>query len=843
MKKGLIKTGVLLMVFCVSLVVFSTIANQKNMDLTMHLEEATLPVVYAYHQNEKINQLFGYTEEMEAQYMRDTITPLEENLLLPIEIDTYGAEVSSISYEVRSMDTERLIEQTQVQDVKESGKMLKAELPIQNLLKDNQEYILILTLTCKERPIHYYTRIVRDTNSNVKESIDFVKDFHEQTLHYDENTSKLATYLEPDSSEENNSLSHVTIHSSLSQVTWGEFKGTPLGGIRVSIKEINRSCNVILLNYVMSSVNDAGEQEYYNVEEYYRVRYTTDRVYLLNFERTMSQIFRGENSAFHGNSLMLGIRDKDVEYTYNEDGNVICFVQDGSLWCYDQTSNKLTQIFTFRSLEGMDERENNDQHGIRIIRIDADDNVDFVVYGYMNRGNHEGEVGTAVYHYDVGTNTIEEKLFLPSRQSYQVMKESFGELMYESADQYFYFMQEGGIYAVNLKEKKEKILIDGLPEGMYSISVSNRYVAWATEKKNKNGNKIVLYDLERQQEYTIDEGKENYLKPLGFMDTDFIYGIAAKKDITYDGNGNQTFPMYAVKIIDTIGKEHKVLKDYEKPGFYVSNLTITGNSINLSRLQYNGTAFVEAPEDTIKSNEENETVSDPQISTLNAGAKQLQVQLVLKNEVKEQAPKFLTSNDVIVENDTTLEIKTKNVQSKYYTYAKGEVIGVTVSLKEAIHMANESLGVVVDDKQRYIWKRAKDPLRNPIPISVSNEENSTQSVAQALSSILNTEDLIVKTSPMIARGETPYEILKGTMKEYEVLDLKGCTLNEVLYYVNLGTPVFAMSGSDSALVVIGYDANNVTLFDAATGDTQKMGLEDATAVFSAAGNQFVAYLK
>lgn len=50
---------------------------------------------------------------------------------------------------------------------------------------------------------------------------------------------------------------------------------------------------MIVLDYVVTRVGQNGQSEYYNVEEYYRVRYTNTRMYLLNFERTMEEIFRG----------------------------------------------------------------------------------------------------------------------------------------------------------------------------------------------------------------------------------------------------------------------------------------------------------------------------------------------------------------------------------------------------------------------------------------------------------------------------------------------------------------------------------------------------------------------
>ena len=94
------------------------------------------------------------------------------------------------------------------------------------------------------------------------------------------------------------------------------------------------------------------------------------------------------------------IRDRcssDVEYKSNETGSILCFVKEGELWCYNATEKKLSQVFSFRGYEGIDSRENHKEHDIRIIKVDETGSADFVVYGYMNRGNHEGQVGVGVY--------------------------------------------------------------------------------------------------------------------------------------------------------------------------------------------------------------------------------------------------------------------------------------------------------------------------------------------------------------------------------------------------------------------------------------------------------------
>lgn len=41
----------------------------------------------------------------------------------------------------------------------------------------------------------------------------------------------------------------------------------------------------------------------------------------------------------------------------------------------------------------------------------------------MNCGEHEGQVGVSVCHYDGVTNTVEEMLFVPTTLSYEIVKE------------------------------------------------------------------------------------------------------------------------------------------------------------------------------------------------------------------------------------------------------------------------------------------------------------------------------------------------------------------------------------------------------------------------------------
>ena len=89
MQKGIIKAIVLSVIFFVSVAVFSIVTNQVNEDLTTEMADASLPVLSLYSENTEINELRGYTTEMNAAFMRDTITPIADDRILPVKINTF----------------------------------------------------------------------------------------------------------------------------------------------------------------------------------------------------------------------------------------------------------------------------------------------------------------------------------------------------------------------------------------------------------------------------------------------------------------------------------------------------------------------------------------------------------------------------------------------------------------------------------------------------------------------------------------------------------------------------------------------------------------------------------
>ena len=698
----------MLAVFIVALFTFSKLTNHETKDLTTDLAAPTLPVVYFEDNGHPLNELHGYVEEMSVISMRDTITPLPENGKLSLRIDPYDNKIKEVSFQIRSLNGDRLVQDGNVQ-VSGDKTAVTGTISVENLLEEQTEYQLILQVTAGEQTSYYYTRIMEVGKSQIDACVDFVEEFHAITMNK-ERQSELSSYMEPSSAADNTTLQKVTINNSLSQACWGDFVGTEVTTPVVSIKEMNDDYQVILLEYIMSSVGDSGNSEYYNVEEYYRVRVGAEKIYLLSFERTMEEIFRGEGDQISKDMIDLGIRSENVSYKTNETGNVICFVQQGELWSYNQIENNLTRVFSFRSQEGMDIRENYQEHDIRILRVDEGGSLDFVVYGYMNCGEHEGQVGVSVCHYDGVTNTVEEMLFVPTTLSYEIVKEQIGKLMYVSDSGVFYLTVSNQVYRIQMDSRKAEVYIDGLKSDMLVNSEDGRYIAWS-----EDGTTMHVTDLEKGESFDIHANENQLLKPLGFLGSDCIYGWGYRTDIFSTQTQTDTLALSQVLIVDTSDSAHSVLKTYETPGIYVTGIRIQDGSIYLSRVMKNGDIYVDTTEDTIM-NRDLQEKDQVHIDTVVSDVKQKEVVLKLLEETSGSTPKTLIPKLIENEEPNTLEIKNLNASSAYYVYAKGKVVLATDDMAAAVQSADANKGVVIGNNLLYVWRLGQSQTQEPLTI-------------------------------------------------------------------------------------------------------------------------------
>lgn len=840
MKKTIIRIAVCVVVFLASALIIGSIMNQGHNNMTMEMAPATLPMITMESGGVACNELHGNTVEMDVAYQKDCITLLGEGRQANFTVDTFGREITGISTEVRSIDGSRLIENSEVTGWKANGKSFSVSLTLKDLIDTNTQYSLTLILELEgEQKVYYYTTILWNDDVHILEILEFATDFHGKL--YDKEVAKeLTKYLEPNSKLTDNGTFHkVNIHSSFQQITWGSLEPVQEDAASIRLTQISGNVASLLMDFVVST-GEGKNKIYYNVEEYYRVRYTSERMYLLDYERTMTQI-PDTTRMYANDKILLGITDENVDMMESADGNTVVFSDMGQLLSYNAATNGLTVIFSFYDKDNADRRTLYDNHGIKILDVDEGGNVKFAVYGYMNRGRHEGETGIQIISYDNSLNTIEEEVYIPYSKSYAVLKDEMEQLLYRNRQQHVYFFLENGVYDVDLENRSTEQLVSIRQDDSLQVSENHEIIVWQEGDDINHSNQLNVRNLNTGEQTVIRAEDGEAIRPLGFMGEDIIYGVARESDIRTENSGQIFYPMYKVCISNSSGDN---LKEYGQDGIYIVDCAIEGNQITLSRIQRseNG-SYQEILDDQIMNNVEEEPGQN-KVVTADIDIYERYVQIQTKTTIDTKTIKVLNPKEVVFEGGRELTLDAVSEVSRYYVYNAYGVQGIYSAPGKAVKEAYDSAGVVANDRGITVWLKGNRVSRNQIMAikeeSVTDQKNS---LTVCLDNILRHAGITRNTEYDLAQGKTAIQILEENMTGVQVLDLSGCSLDAVLYYVNQDIPVLAILEDGEAVLVTGFNEFNVVIMEPSTGKLYKKGMNDATTWFAENGNHFISYMK
>lgn len=785
------------------------------------MAEAKLPVLYAKMFGEKRNRMVGYCQEMETSTADSlTILPTDRRLELYVE---YGTdEILGASYEIRSMDRERLVEQTTLDEWKTEADDILLTLPIQNLLTKDREYLLRVNIHTKTHGIvYYYTRILLTENEAVQSMLELATDFSTRTFDY-EAARELTMYLETDASETDQSFDRTTIHSSYKQLTWGALDMEPLGEVQVTLKELDGVMCSVQLSYLATRMDEMTNREVYEVEENFTLKWNSIRTYLMAYERTVNEIFDGEQGDYNGKRILLGITNEEKpEVVRSVNGTVYAFRANRDLWIYKQEAKerRAVKVFSFRSSQEQDTRNNYNQHDTKILQVEDDGSIDFLVYGYMNRGGHEGWMGITAYHYSASANALEELFFIPYTGTYEQLAQDLNNLTYQNQSDHLYLYLDHAIYGIDLKSREIMIVADALTEDSYAVSEDKQRIAWQEGRSIYEADTIHLMDLETGVNQKLQGNEQEYVRVLGFVGRDLVYGVAGTEDHWIINGRTEELPMHTIYIVNDA---LEVETSYTKQGYYISDVVVEESRIHLTRMEKIAAhSYASAQDDTIVCNAEIENGNLKGIGWYTSEKKervyfvQLDQEIGNGKTVKVQVPKQIS-----YEHSEVLSLKSNHTvfEEQFFAYGGGHLLKVTSDFTEALQLAYDKMGFVTDVHHRTLWNRVnrgtqktiKDPMTAFAGIS-SHLEEFTGSKAYSDGMIL--------------------------------LDCRGCSMMQILYFVDQGIPVMAYSGEGEYRLISGFDQYNVTLHDPETGETYKAGLNDSTEQFRQQGNDFIAAVK
>lgn len=847
MKNAIFKIIYTIVVFILSIILIGHFTNVETIDMTAKMSAPTFPTVTFDLNGKQINMLHGYAEEMDVAHMRGEILPASASRGISFVMNTYGENVTDLKFEVRQASGNSLVENTEITDYTTDGDIIKGSFQMKDLIDAGKEYMLVLIANVDGRQARFYSRVIwpeSDKPFHVDEIISFVQNFNNMTFDKAGSSEELAKYLETSSDEDNTSYSHVSINSSYDQVTWGNLNIVGHTEPRIKVEDIHSQTAIIGLEYQVTQKIEDGSEKFYDVEEAYRIRYTSDRIYLLNFDRKMNYVFNADSSDITDNVISLWITDPNVSIKESDGGSVFAFTSQDRLYVCNSTDNKIALVFGFYNDEYMDDRTTYKGNTIHILSVDEAGNVRFAVSGYMNRGDHEGYVGNAIYKYDAQINSIEELAFIPSNLHQDIIRAYSESVLYVSSGDELFTKIDGDIYMVDLNQRSQKKMIENISEDRYCISDSGSIIAWQSEDKKS----LEIMNLSTQQKSDIEASSGDLVRVLGFMGEDLVYGMVHETDVHTDRMGATVYGMYSIHIVDSEGT---TLENYSPSQGVVTNIFIEDNLIRLSRANWNEGSglYDELIDDQIMSTLKKEVGSNFITVAATENYKNI-TQINVKSSIKKKSLIVQTPNMTLYEGSREVEIKSDrdtNIEPYYFVYGLYGLEEVCDKPAEAVSKAYDAPGVVTNDENQYVWVRGNLLASNQIMYITNLAEEwenmpAEDSTSVCLDLILQHKGISVNVKSMLDQGDSVVDILSNSLVNARVLELDGCPMEAMLYYVNQDIPVMATLNDGNSLLIIGFNDLNTVILEPSTGQIYKLGRGDTTSLLESNGNHFITYL-
>ncbi len=835
-----IKIGVFVIVFFLTMPICSVIVNKGNVEMTTQMGMTSAPIIQVDYHGIKINQLSPYVNKMETSYKRDTITPVDEEREIIIELLEPKSAPEEISYELRKLDGSRLIEKNEIQ-FERKGTDYIGVIQLKDLIQEELEYSLEIRVKQKSNEVYYYyTKVIETIETNSREKIEFVKNFHENTFDK-EKKEEIIPYIEPNSMADNTTFNYVDIHSNLNQIMWGDLQLEKVGDTIIKLQENSKETATITVKYLVEITRN-DNPKIHLAQEYYRIRYGENRVYLLDFVREIEEIPNIEQFEIVNNKIELGITSPNMQFMESTGGDIIAFVSANSLYTYNANEHKVSCLYNPLPKQEIDLRYYLNQSGIKILSVEESGNIRFIVYGYNNFGKRESQIGIQVYYYDSRLNTIEEEIYIPYSKSEEVLKANVERLAYISKKNLFYIFLDSTIYEVDMSKKTYEIIVEDVDNEGYYTSDSQEMLVWENNNFEEESEILTLIDLNTREESIIKAPIGDYINAFGFIDNDLVYGLVNEDDIYKDTVGKQIFPKYALRIIN---KEGEILKNYSQEGIYISDCEINSNYLNIIRVQKESegdiSTFKMIESDQIVHNMQ-EKINSNELEEVAIDVFQRMVQIKIDRKISDNAITRSTPQLVLYEENRTIDIEKAEENPIFYVYGRKGVEAIYKIAGDAVLHASRISGTVVTEKGDLVWQRGNLAVKNQI-MAIKDEkvEEGANEVAVAINTMLQYEGIHTDTNNKIIQKVLAKDVLQTNLLNYKVLDLEGCNLEQVLFYVNKDLPVLALLDNEEALLITGFNKSEVVIFEPSTGKLAKHKRTVIDELIQKNGNHYITY--
>lgn len=838
--------------------------NSGMDNLAREQKGATIPVCYSLYEDTIYNPMSGFKQAIRPTLDRQNVIPLNDNNGAEVIVSVDESYIESCEYELRSVDSNILIEEGEAVKGEDYGGFARYGATFRMDIDEGSEYIFVFKITNKSGEVlRYYTRVAVLDNPKLGDFIGLSKTYHNETFIKEkpEDGNTLTSYLTKASlKDESLDISHVTFDSSYRNLTYGDLQVEAIGEIIPVVQEIDDNFAVIKYEYTLKNIPTEEEdvprfsgtgEHYYNVRELYTMYLDpkTGEIKIISYDRTMdsqfdtSMIFKGYNS------VGMGITSEDIDYVESEDSKVLAFVRQGELWLYDYPKSNIVSVFSFSGGNVNDPRTRSGINDIRVLSVDDDGNICFVVYGYMSRGDHEGENGISLCAYDNETRKVDELVFVTTDEPYSVMKNETGQFVYYNQDsETFYYLLNGYVYKCDLKTGENETYTNQFKQTDILVSGNGSALVYPNSMSKANVTSLSVDNFGSETTRDITGSDSDRFCAIGYVGADFIYGVAHASDVTVATSGAVNMAFYKLCIESPEGE---ILKEYQPNGRLVTNVVIESDKIRMTLSSYESGTLQEVDEDYIAYKQESYQKKTKLVQDVDEAESTVCMLKMIDEVYMNITPSYVITKTTGTDDLLTLNIQSTPLENVFHVFdANGYVssydsagIAIAAIIGEDNAKSRASSAMVVDVDGNVIYRDLLSSSYNTVASKV--DETSCDSVAASFMTCayMCLEYMGARPDLGVVLGYSDWEEVFKKNSYGLGIDISGVSLETAIYFLDKDIPFVVKIDDGRYVLVISYNGTHIRYYDPVKNEEVKVLRRDFKNSMSLQGDKMYTFIK
>lgn len=746
--------------------------------------ESSFPILYQVRNDRKINEMRGFVHERYNIVSNDTITILNRDRKLNLLIKNNGNRVSSLSYEVRDRTSNCLLERTRL-EISDDDRDTKNDetnimLNIQNLIRPNTTYLLTIKLNIKNKIIYYFTNIISRTSTDIDDALYQVTDFTDRTFRT-ASASELVKYLETSINRDMREMYSVTLQQSFEQLTFANTGMRRISDYYYNIYQAQEFSYNIAVRYLTESTKTAHKGHFLNRDEYV-LRWDGTRWYYMKFNRHTEELLNLNDKPFNNenNRFYLGVTNpNNLVKIESENKRFFAFSKQNEVFVYDNETKTMTSVFAHRIYDENTFEKVSSDYDVKLMNIDNEGNVVYIIYGYNMSGRNEGNMGIDIFTYSASTNTSIENIFLPIFTTFQSLKYDISRLCVFKNNSLI-FKSYNKVYSIDVYTSEMLTLADGFEETKFAASTNGRYFAFNNDKTGVS-KQINIYNIDEAYITSIDAVGDEYIEVVTFLNDDLFYGVFKDEDIWREAGKIIGRPSREIRVVNAVTGKEDV---FSEEGSYFYNFVNQQNLLRYNKYTREGTHYTYKTNDVIINNFMPE-INDYYFFKEEFTKDRLRIGYFEIPLNKNEEISYARNNGISRKQIEEPALESYNEQEEliYYVYDSGNLKGKIRILSDGVNEIRDNYGYVKLSDRITCYNRA-----NKGNVSYLRQNDSILENLEGFE-----ENVYIKDNTML------------------VMNVTGITERDLEYYISLKQKVAVYKNDLFQFFITGYDNNHYIL--------------------------------